>query len=97
MLPSEKEPYGLVINEVLNCAKPVITTTEVGCTKDLIFHGINGFIYEPNNIKDLSKYLKYFIKDRNLSKIMGKKSLDKINNWSFVQSVEGIFKALKSL
>ena len=97
VLPSEKEPYGLVINEVLNCAKPVITTTEVGCAKDLIFHGINGFIYEPNNIKDLSKYLKYFIKDRNLSKIMGKKSLDKINNWSFVQSVEGIFKALKSL
>ena len=97
VLPSQQEPYGLVINEVLNCAKPVITTTEVGCVKDLIVHNVNGFIYEFNNINDLTKYIKYFIKNRDLSKIMGQKSLDKINNWSFAQSVDGIYKALKSL
>jgi len=97
VLPSNKEPYGLIVNEVLNCAKPIITTTEVGSAKDLIVHNENGFIYEPEDIESLSKYLKKFIDDDTLSETMGQKSLEKINTWSYKENVEGIYKALKSL
>ena len=97
VLPSEKEPYGLVINEVLNFLKPVITTTEVAAAKDLIEHNVNGFIYEPQDIKTLSQYLEKFINQRNLSSEMGKKNIHKLNNWSFSESVKGVYKALESL
>jgi glycosyltransferase involved in cell wall biosynthesis len=97
VLPSNKEPYGLIVNEVLNCAKPIITTTEVGSAKDLISHGQNGFLYEPDDIKSLSEYLQMFIKDRALSYNMGKKSVDMMNKWSYTQNVEGVYEALQSL
>lgn len=97
VLPSEKEPYGLVINEVLNFLKPVITTTEVAAAKDLIEHNVNGFLYEPQDIKTLSQYLEKFINQRNLSSEMGKKNIHKLNNWSFSESVKGVYQALESL
>ena len=97
VLPSNKEPYGLIVNEVLNCAKPVITTTEVGAAKDLIIHGENGFIYKPEDIDSLAMYLKMFIQDRALSISMGKKSINIINEWSYKYNVNGIYEALKGL
>ena len=97
VLPSEKEPYGLVINEVLNFLKPVITTTEVAAAKDLREHNVNGFIYEPQDIKTLSQYLGKFINQTNLSSEMGKKNIYKLNNWTFSESVKGVYKALESL
>lgn len=95
VLPSNKEPYGLIVNEVLNCSKPIITTTEVGSAKDLIDHAENGFIYYPEDVEVLSKYLKMFLEDNTLSKDMGKKSLEKINTWSYAQNVDGIYSALR--
>lgn len=95
VLPSNKEPYGLIVNEVLNCAKPVITTNEVGSAKDLIFHKENGFIYEPEDVDALTKYLNMFIKDDTLSYKMGQKSLEIINKWSYKEDIEGILKALE--
>jgi glycosyltransferase involved in cell wall biosynthesis len=97
VLPSSKEPYGLIVNEVLNCSKPVITTTDVGSAKDLIVHNENGFIYEPEEVGTLSKYLARFIGDNTLSQNMGKKSLEIINSWSYKENVNGIYSALKSL
>jgi glycosyltransferase involved in cell wall biosynthesis len=97
VLPSSKEPYGLVVNEVLNCQKPIISTSEVGASHDLILHNQNGFIIKPKNIEELSFYLKKFIDDRGLSKKMGKKSLEIIKNWNFKKNVDGIIEALKSL
>lgn len=97
VMPSSKEAYGLVINEVLNFLKPIITTTEVAAAKDLLEHNVNGFIYEPQDIKTLSQYLEKFLNQRNLTSEMGKKNIHKLNNWSFSEGVKGIYKALESL
>jgi len=97
VLPSNKEPYGLIVNEVLNCAKPIITTTEVAAAKDLIKDGENGFIYEPEDIETLAKHIKKFINDPSLSKKMGEKSLEIIDKWNYKEDVNGIYKALKNL
>ena len=97
VLPSFKEPYGLVINEVLNCKKPVITSNEVGSSFDLVFHNKNGYIYDAKNIEELSSCLKKLLNDRNLAMSMGNSSFEIINRWSFKEDVDGILQALSSL
>ncbi|MEA2451389.1 MAG: hypothetical protein QOG04_99, partial [Actinomycetota bacterium] len=42
VLPSRWEPWGLVINEAMNAAKPIVTTDVVGAARDLVQEGISG-------------------------------------------------------
>jgi len=97
VLPSQNEPFGLIVNEVMNAAKPIIVTNEVGCAKDIIQDCENGYIIEPKDIEDLSSKLKILIDNKELREKMGKKSLEIINNWSYNEDIDGIREALKNL
>ncbi|MCB1209644.1 MAG: glycosyltransferase family 4 protein, partial [Verrucomicrobiales bacterium] len=44
VIPSLFEPWGLVVNEVMNAGKPVIATDVVGSAADLIKPGLNGAV-----------------------------------------------------
>ncbi len=44
VLPSRHEPWGLIVNEVMNAARPVIVSDDVGCAPDLITDGCDSFI-----------------------------------------------------
>ena len=45
VLPSERETWGLVVNEVMNASRPVIASDRVGSARDLVQDGGNGFVY----------------------------------------------------
>jgi glycosyltransferase involved in cell wall biosynthesis len=47
VLPSTREPWGLVVNEAMASGLPVIVSTRCGCSDDLVEHGGNGFIFDP--------------------------------------------------
>lgn len=55
-------PEGLsnVLLESLACARPIITTNRSGC-KEVIDEGINGFICEQKNSKDLIRQIERFL------------------------------------
>lgn len=56
IVPSEKpEPFGRVAIEAFSYGKPVIATNHGGVV-EIVDHGINGFLFEPNHI-ELSKLL----------------------------------------
>jgi glycosyltransferase involved in cell wall biosynthesis len=95
VLPSENEPWGLVINEVMNFSKPIIATDQVGCAPDLIRHGENGFIYSVGDIFALGDYLRRFALNPGLSEAMGKLSLSIINQYSFEADIAGMDEAAK--
>jgi glycosyltransferase involved in cell wall biosynthesis len=97
VLPSSKEPFGMVIPEVLNFAKPVITTNEVGSARDLIKNGQNGFIVFPHDIKDLKNKIKLLIENKDLREKFGIESLKIINHWSYKEDINGILKALENI
>lgn len=97
VLPSEKEPFGLVINEVMNLAKPVIATNEVGAARDLIEHSVNGWVIKAGDLSALTAALTVALKDPKKLTIMGEKSLVKINQWSYQEDINGILKALNSI
>ena len=54
--PTYMECFSLSILESLAANVPVITTT-VGGNPEVVFHGKNGFLFQPGNIKELKELL----------------------------------------
>ncbi|MBT5456620.1 MAG: glycosyltransferase family 4 protein, partial [Rhodospirillaceae bacterium] len=50
VLPSLLEPWGLVINEVMNAGRAVIVSDQVGAAADLVRDGDNGFVFPAGDI-----------------------------------------------
>jgi glycosyltransferase involved in cell wall biosynthesis len=73
------EIWGIVVNEAMSAGKPVIVTTAVGCSSDLVRHGINGYIVPEKNVDALYKVLKLVLGDENLMINMGNASKRIIN------------------
>lgn len=46
ILPSIKEPWGLVVEEALYYGLPVIVSSNVGCSQNLVLDKINGLIFD---------------------------------------------------
>tara|TARA_R110002072_G_scaffold10523_18_gene48922 strand:- start:1172 stop:2389 length:1218 start_codon:yes stop_codon:yes gene_type:complete len=95
ILPSNTEPWGLVVNEAMNAGRPIIATTEVGSARDLVRDGENGFVIEPGDIDALSESLLTLFSDSGLRSRMGQKSLDIIRHWNFDADIEGLHEALR--
>ena len=94
VLPSDGEPWGLVVNEVMNAARPVVVSDRVGCARDLVRHGWNGLIYPCGDVQALSECLRQLIENGALRAAMGEKSLRMIQTQSFEQDVAGLRQAM---
>lgn len=53
VLPSKREPWGLVVNEALASSLPVIVSARCGCAEDLVESGANGFVFDPDDKNQL--------------------------------------------
>jgi 1,2-diacylglycerol 3-alpha-glucosyltransferase len=53
VLPSIREPWGLVVNEAMASGLPLIVSNRCGCAEDLVEHGSNGYLFDPANDGDL--------------------------------------------
>ncbi len=81
VLPSQFEPWGLVVNEAMTCGMPVILSSKVGCRLDLVEEGENGFIFESGNKEALVETMQKILQaDLN---VMGEKSKRKMQTWNF--------------
>jgi 1,2-diacylglycerol 3-alpha-glucosyltransferase len=54
VLPSTREPWGLVVNEAMASGLPVIVSNRCGCVHNLVQQGGNGLIFDPSREDDLS-------------------------------------------
>lgn len=61
VLPSESEPWGLVVNEAMICGLPVLVSEPSGCVDDLVKIGQNGFTFNPHQKQDLVTKMRYFV------------------------------------
>lgn len=94
VLPARHEPWGLVINEVMNAAKPVIVTDEAGCHPDLITDGVEGCVYPARDVDALTSALHAVLDAPETAARMGAAALTRINRWSFDQDIAGLKQAL---
>jgi glycosyltransferase involved in cell wall biosynthesis len=53
VLPSRREPWGLVVNEALSYGCPAVVSDRCGCAPDLIVQGRTGYEFECDNVADL--------------------------------------------
>lgn len=57
VLPTRDDPWGLVVNEAMANALPVITTTRCIAGLEMVEDGANGFLYEPEDVDKLKELL----------------------------------------
>jgi glycosyltransferase involved in cell wall biosynthesis len=96
-LPSKgpAETWGLAVNEAMACKKAVLVSGAAGCAVDLVFSGLNGVIFspeEPGGLKNCLKILAGY--DRKKLAIMGEKSFEIIREWSIQKQVNALLAAL---
>lgn len=89
VLPSgEGETWGLVVNEAMCFGLPVIVSDAVGCGKDLVYEGANGFQFPLGDINALSDRLEKIISNTDLKINYGIKSREIIKEYSFERGAE---------
>lgn len=96
VLASSLEPWGLVINEVMNAGRAAIASPEVGSAANLIDDGANGRIVPPENTGALANALLDVLSDPQKCAEMGRRSLEIIRRWGFPEDVDGIRAALEA-
>jgi glycosyltransferase involved in cell wall biosynthesis len=93
ILPSEDEPWGLVVNEAIYSQIPILVSNDCGSALDLVIEKENGYIFECGNIDDLaSKILMALsLDDNKVSETSRKLS----QSWNFDNSIFELNKALQ--
>lgn len=96
VLPSENEPWGLIVNEVMCAGLPVVVSAEVGCVPDLVRDGVNGIRVKARDVEGLASALERLLTDESLRARMGRASLKIIEGWSYAQCRDGVLSALEA-
>lgn len=97
VLASEHEPWGLVVNEVMNSAKALIVSDQVGAARDLVSPGENGWVVPAGSVEALSAALADALRDPQRLARFGNASLARIAGWGIPQDVENLCAAVRAL
>jgi glycosyltransferase involved in cell wall biosynthesis len=89
VLPSQSETWGLVINEAMNFALPILASDTVGAVDDLVVDGYNGYKFKCGNINDLSNTINSIINSGTYPELK-ENSLKIINAYSYKQIIKSL-------
>ncbi len=90
-----REPWGLVVNEAMNQAVPVIASDAVGAAAGgLVEDGITGFIVPERDSSALANAIQQLLEDADLRAAMGRNALSKIADWNNEKMVLGFRNAI---
>lgn len=95
VLPSEHEPWGLVVNEGMVCGLPAVVSDRVGARLDLIRPGETGEIYPCGDVRALAGVLNELLRDRDRLRRMGESARKRMETWSYRECVEGYREAFE--
>lgn len=88
VLPSQRETWGLGVNEAMACSRAVIVSTMCGCAPELIVEGKTGFVFDATNRVALAATLARF-ENRQAALLMGHMALEHIANFS-LERIAGV-------
>lgn len=94
VLPSERESWGLVVNEAMNAGVAVIASDRIGAAADLVRAGVNGFTYPVGDAEALAVCLRTTLSDPQRLTAMGDASRRMIDRWGFDEDIAGLKAAL---
>ena len=97
VLPSENEPWGLVVNEAMSVGRPVIVSDKVGSGADLVRHGETGFVFPVGDRAALRQALEAVLENSEQRARMGKAAAARMCDWDFERNVIDLVAALGEL
>lgn len=77
------------------CGLPIIVSYRVGASFDLIKDGVNGFIFDPFNAKELTELMLRFVNEDVDKSLMGKESKEIIKEFTVEKFALNMFNSLK--
>ena len=94
VLPSAfNETWGLVVNEAMNFSLPIIVSDQVGCGRDLVRPGWNGYVFDHNSEAELADRIVELAQDAQLRQSFGANSARLVTEYSVAHCAEGIVRA----
>lgn len=96
VLPTHSDTWGLVINEAMSFGQPIITTNRCVAGLELVTDGENGYLIHVNDVDTLHEHIKFLVDNPQKRNSMGKKSLEKIQRYSYENMAETIYSALEN-
>ena len=97
VLPSREDCYGLVVLEAMCGALPILVSKYVDSSYDLVEDGVNGYIFSPEDTGVLTQKIQLLLTNKELRDKMGRESLKKALECSFVSSGKEFIRAIESV
>jgi glycosyltransferase involved in cell wall biosynthesis len=94
-LLSEREPWGVVVNEAAACGLPLVLTDRVGAAHDLLEEGENGFLVRAGDVAAAADAFRRLAGDAVLRHACGARSRDIAQKWGYEPSVTGFLDAVR--
>jgi len=74
VLPSLREPHGVVVHEAATVGLPILCSHRAGAALDFVRDGYNGFLFDPSNIRYLAHLMVYMSSGKVDLCLMGERS-----------------------
>ncbi|MGI9077947.1 MAG: glycosyltransferase family 4 protein [Gemmatimonadaceae bacterium] len=97
VMPSEFEPWGLVLNEAMAAGLPVVVSDEVGAAEDLVNGHGTGYVFPSGRWDIMAEEVERLVADAELRKRFGEAARARTQLYSNDAAVEGILAALRAL
>ena len=94
VLPSQHEPWGLVVNEAMNAGRAVVVSDDVGCQQDLVREGETGVVFSVGDVAALAAGLERVLARAGTAARLGAAARAHISWFGFEQDMAGLRQAL---
>ena len=97
VMPSEREPWGLVLNEAMAAGLPPVASDQVGGGADLLEHGRTGFVFPSRDWDAMARMVGELVENDDLRREVGEAAAKRAQAYSYDAAARGVTQALISL
>lgn len=97
VLMTKMDVWGLVINEAMMYALPIITTNQCGAGVELVRNGENGYVIPVSDYNSLAEKVAYILSDSSVTYEFGKRSYEIIFYYTLEHMAERHYETFKKL
>lgn len=95
VLPSEFEPFGLVVNEAMCCGCPVIASDRAGASRDLVAPVCPEFVFRCGDVDALAQLIMRAVADSAHLRELGRSAFAHIQSWSPERNIAASAEAIR--